>query len=75
MSCLGLMMTEQLTSLKVCMRKHAYKTNKAAVAAKKRRNKAAGYKYLRQYKCNMCAYWHVTSESKELPAAIKDMKV
>lgn len=55
----------QLTRPKTCKRKHTYHTQAVATRAKKRRNKAAGYNYLRTYKCNVCNFWHVTTQVQE----------
>lgn len=55
----------QLTSKTVCRRKHTYYTQASATRARKRRNKAAGYNYLRAYQCDVCNYWHVTTQDKE----------
>jgi len=55
---------EQLTLPKTCKQKHTYHTSKTASAAKKRRNKAAGYNYLRTYQCNVCNLWHVTAQEQ-----------
>lgn len=54
----------QLTSDKTCKNKHTYHRSKTASAAAKRRNKAAGFKYLRAYQCNVCEMWHLTTERK-----------
>jgi hypothetical protein len=56
----------QLTTKKTCERKRTYRTAATATRAKKRRNKAAGYRYLRSYQCNVCSLWHVTSQDEEL---------
>lgn len=42
-----------------------YHSNKTAAAAQKRRNKAAGFKYLTRYQCNVCDFWHLTTQEKE----------
>lgn len=55
----------QLTSPKTCKQKTTYHSNETARNAVKRRNKAAGYKYLRRYQCNECGLWHVTTQDKE----------
>lgn len=55
-------MSNQLTSPRTCKQKHTYHSQKTATAAKKRRNKAAGYRYLSTYQCNVCDFWHVTSQ-------------
>lgn len=55
----------QLTSGNTCRQKHSYHSSKTATAAKKRRNKAAGYNYLRTYQCNICQLWHVTTQEQE----------
>jgi hypothetical protein len=60
-------MGKQLTSKKVCARKHTYASNKIAYNAQKRRNKAAGYKYLRRYQCNICTLWHLTTQDIDTP--------
>ncbi len=52
----------QLTNPKTCKQKHTYHSSKTATAAKKRRNKAAGYKYLFTYQCNVCNMWHLTTQ-------------
>lgn len=57
-------MSEQLTSPLACRRKRTYLSNATAKRARKRRNKAAGYKYLRHYQCNECGLWHLTTEDK-----------
>jgi hypothetical protein len=54
----------QLTSPVTCKQKHTYWSYDTAHKAAQRRNKAAGYKYLRAYKCNQCYGWHVTTERK-----------
>jgi hypothetical protein len=54
----------QLTTPDTCKHKHMYHSNKTAVRAKKRRNKAAGINYLRHYECNNCGYWHLSTERK-----------
>ena len=56
----------QLTSEESCKRKHMYHSYKTAKRAEKRRNKAAGYKYLRLYQCNVCDYWRLTTQGKEV---------
>lgn len=53
----------QQTTEKTCMTKRMYHSNVTAKRAVKRRNKAAGYKYLRRYQCNVCSFWHVTSQT------------
>lgn len=58
-------MSKQLTSLKACQQKHTYYSQAAGTRARKRRNKAAGVDYLRSYKCNVCGFWHVTSQKKD----------
>lgn len=58
-------MSKQLTTPKACKNKRLYHSNETAKRAVKRRNKAAGYKYLRKYQCNVCGFWHVTSENLE----------
>lgn len=55
----------QLTSKKTCAQKTTYRTNEAAGRAVRRRNKAAGYKYLRRYQCNVCLRWHVTTQAQD----------
>ena len=55
----------QLTSELACSRKTTYYRKESAKRAVKRRNKAAGYKYLRSYKCNVCEFWHATTQYKE----------
>lgn len=55
----------QLTKSQTCKKKHTYYTSNAAKSARARRNKAAGLKYLRSYRCNICNYWHVTTQVKE----------
>lgn len=55
----------QLTTPKICQQKHTYYSLEAARRAKKRRNKAAGYNYLRHYQCNVCNLWHLTTQSKD----------
>lgn len=57
-------MTPQLTSIKKCKEKRTYYSYENARAARKRRNKAAGINYLRNYKCNVCGMWHLTTEKK-----------
>ncbi len=57
-------MSEQLTKPETCKQKHMYHSYKTASAAKKRRNKAAGFNYLRAYQCNVCGFWHLTTEDK-----------
>lgn len=57
-------MNPQLTTPTACRQKTMYNSNETAKRAVKRRNKAAGYKYLRHYQCNVCGFWHVTSEAK-----------
>ena len=59
-------MSKQLTSVKTCKHKHTYHSATTATRAKKRRNKAAGYNYLRTYQCNVCEKWHVTAQVDEL---------
>ena len=54
----------QLTSPKICKQKSTYHSAATATRARKRRNKAAGYEYLRTYQCNVCNLWHVTTERK-----------
>ena len=54
----------QLTSLKICKQKHTYYSRDTAYKAKRRRNKAAGIAYLRNYQCNVCELWHLTTEKK-----------
>lgn len=55
----------QITSAKTCKQKHMYHSYKTAKRAKDRRNKRAGINYLRAYKCNVCNFWHVTTEVKD----------
>ena len=55
----------QLTSPAICKQKTTYHSKDTAKRAAKRRNKAAGYKYLRPYQCNVCNLWHVTTQVKE----------
>lgn len=55
----------QLTSVKKCKQKHTYTSQGSATKAKKRRNKAWGYDYLWSYQCNVCQFWHVTSQIQE----------
>ena len=62
----------QLTSDDVCRHKHSYHTAKTAVRAKKRRNKAAGYNYLRHYQCNSCGFWHLTTQIKVTGQPVSD---
>ena len=57
---------KQLTSPKTCQQKHMYHSNETAKRAEKRRNKAYGHKYLFRYQCNICDYWHLTTQSQEL---------
>lgn len=57
-------MTRQLTRARTCKQKHTYHSEATATRAKKRRNKAAGIKYLRTYQCNICEFWHVTTQKK-----------
>jgi hypothetical protein len=59
----------QLTTKETCKQKRNYHTRMTAVRAVKRRNKAAGYNYLRQYKCNNCIFWHVTTQVKDTPVS------
>lgn len=54
--------TLQLTSPSTCKQKHTYHSQATATRARKRRNKAAGYNYLRTYQCNACNFWHVTAQ-------------
>ncbi|NIL77134.1 hypothetical protein RhoFasB10_03273 [Rhodococcus sp. B10] len=54
----------QLTSMETCRRKHMYHSLKTAKRAKHRRNKTAGINYLRVYQCNVCDFWHLTTEKK-----------
>jgi hypothetical protein len=56
----------QLTTDKTCKQKTMYHSKETAKRAVKRRNKAAGYKYLRHYQCNVCDFWHVTTQIKEV---------
>lgn len=55
----------QLTTRKSCTIKNTYYSKESAKRAKKRRNKTAGYNYLRAYQCNVCEFWHVTTQVKE----------
>jgi len=55
----------QLTSKKTCKQKHTYHSQATATRAKKRRNKAAGINYLNTYQCNVCHFWHVTTQVQE----------
>lgn len=55
----------QLTSPETCKQKHTYHSSETAKRARKRRNKAAGYDYLRHYQCNVCGFWHLTTQAKE----------
>lgn len=57
-------MNEQLTSADTCKQKTTYHSAETAKRAVKRRNKAAGYRYLRRYKCNVCIFWHATTQDK-----------
>lgn len=57
----------QLTSKSACKQKKSYHSYETARRAVKRRNKAAGYKYLRAYKCDKCSIWHLTTEEKDNP--------
>lgn len=54
----------QLTLPKTCKQKHMYHSNNTASRAQKRRNKAAGYKYLSRYQCNNCGFWHLTTQEQ-----------
>lgn len=56
--------SEQLTTAKTCKEKVSYWSGITAKRAVQRRNKTAGYKYLRKYKCNVCEMWHVTTQMK-----------
>jgi hypothetical protein len=56
----------QLTLPETCKTKHTYWSYNTAHKAAKRRNKASGYKYLRAYKCDNCAFWHVTTQVKDV---------
>lgn len=56
---------EFVKELKACQQKHTYYSQTAGTRARKRRNKAAGIDYLRSYKCNVCGFWHVTSQKKD----------
>ncbi len=58
-------MSKQLTSRKTCQHKHMYHSNATAERAMKRRNKSAGYKYLSRYQCNVCNFWHLTTQEQE----------
>lgn len=58
-------MSVQLTKIKTCKSKRIYWSKATAYRAAKRRNKAAGYKYLRSYRCNNCELWHLTTQDKE----------
>ena len=55
----------QFTSPETCKQKHKYWAYDTAHKAAQRRNKAAGYKYLRAYKCDLGEHWHVTTQDKE----------
>ena len=55
----------QLTSPDTCKAKKMYHSADTAKRAKKRRNKAAGYKYLNHYQCNNCGFWHLTTRVQE----------
>ena len=55
----------QLTTDVICKQKKLYHSNATAKRAVKRRNKSAGYKYLRSYECNVCGFWHVTTQEAE----------
>lgn len=55
----------QLTSPKTCKQKHMYHSNEVAKRAQKRRNKSAGFKYLRRYQCNNCGFWHLTTQEQD----------
>lgn len=57
-------MSEQLTDPETCKAKNMYHSKKTAKRAVKRRNKAAGYRYLRHYKCNVCGFYHATTQVK-----------
>lgn len=56
----------QLTSKPTCKQKTMYHSRETAKRAVKRRNKTAGYKYLRAYECNECGYWHATTQEREV---------
>ena len=58
-------MSNQLTTEETCKQKHSYHSSKTASTAKKRRNKAAGYNYLRTYQCNVCGFWHLTTQKED----------
>lgn len=60
-------MSKQLTSIRTCNRKHTYASQAIAGRARKRRNKAAGIKYLSTYQCNVCTLWHVTTQVQNTP--------
>jgi len=55
----------QLTRPETCKQKTMYHSKETAKRAAKRRNKAAGYKYLRHYQCDVCWFWHLTTQVKE----------
>lgn len=55
----------QLTSEATCKQKTMYHSLATAKRARKRRNKAAGYNYLRHYKCDKCDYYHLTTQELE----------
>lgn len=55
----------QLTSIETCKKKRMYHSNATAKRAEKRRNKAYGHKYLYRYQCNVCGFWHLTTQIQE----------
>lgn len=61
-------MSNQLTTKKVCSRKHSYHNKKTAERARKRRNnnsKQSIY-FARSYQCNVCDLWHLTTQNHEV---------
>jgi len=60
-------MSKQLTTAQTCKSKRTYATNATAKRARVRRNKAAGYKYLTSYRCNVCELWHLTTQEQTKP--------
>lgn len=59
------MANPQLTTVRTCLQKTTYQSGDAARRARKRRNKAAGINYLRNYRCNVCDKWHLTTQRKD----------
>ncbi len=58
-------MGERLTSKKTCKQKHTYHSRITAKRARKRRNAAGKFYFTAAYQCNVCHFWHLTTQNQE----------